>query len=298
MHLRQMQTSQKVRAYVTLMRLPYILVLDLLCILFIVSFQKGLHEPGLTGLAVVTVAFVTAGSAAINDYCDRDSDELTHPERPIPANIISPTRAAQFSALAFLAGLGTSFMINFVAFSIVALNVALFILYPLVIKRLSGFLSNLLMGYLGATIALFAGAVVFQTINVASFSFVGVIAGAAIGINVLKDVLTLEGDLKIGYATLAVKRGVRIAAIVGGLFLLFSVITSPFPFFVGAVGVAYLFAISVWGVIVIVTVLPLLSTSDVKSVRRQIRTFIQSFPYLAAVACVAYVLPVVVWGIS
>jgi geranylgeranylglycerol-phosphate geranylgeranyltransferase len=101
------------------------------------------------------------------------------------------------------------------------------------------------MGYLGATIALFPGAVVFQTINAASLSFVGLIAGGAIGLNVLKDVLTLEGDLRIGYPTLAATHGVRIAAAVGALFLVLSAITSPVPFLVGVVGVVYLFAISV-----------------------------------------------------
>lgn len=98
----------------------------------------------------------------------------------------------------FLMGLCISFAINSVAFGIVSVNVVLFVVYPRLVKQFSGFLSNLVMGYLGATIALFPGAVVFQTINAASLSFVGLIAGGAIGLNVLKDVLTLEGDLRIG----------------------------------------------------------------------------------------------------
>jgi len=292
-----MQLSEKVRAIIALMRVPYILMLDFLCLLFIVTFQKGFHEPELVGLAVITVALVTAGGAAINDYCDRDSDALTHLERPIPANRISPAHAAQFSALMFLAGLCVSFAINSVAFGIVAVNVVLFIAYPRVVKRFSGFLSNLVMGYLGATIAIFAGAVVFQTINAASLSFVGLIAGGAIGLNVLKDVLTLEGDLKIGYPTLAATHGVRIAAIVGAFFLLLSAITSPVPYFVGAVGVVYLLAISVWGAIVVVTALPLLIAPDAKNVQRRVMIFTRSFPYLAAFACVVYALSAVVWGI-
>ncbi|MFZ0012135.1 MAG: UbiA family prenyltransferase [Halobacteriota archaeon] len=158
---------------------------------------------------------------------------------------MSPAHAAQFSALMFLMGLCISFAINSVAFGIVSVNVVLFVVYPRLVKQFSGFLSNLVMGYLGATIALFPGAVVFQTINAASLPFVGLIAGGAIGLNVLKDVLTLEGDLRIGYPTLAATHGVRIAAAVGALFLVLSAITSPVPFLVGVVGVVYLFAISV-----------------------------------------------------
>src|SRR5665647_168926 len=90
MHLRQMRLSEKLRAYASLMRLPYILALSFLCVLFTVTFQKGSCDPALIGLAVIAVAFTCAGGSAINDYCDRDSDALTHPERPLSANQISP----------------------------------------------------------------------------------------------------------------------------------------------------------------------------------------------------------------
>jgi len=291
-----MQMSQKVRAYLTLMRLPYMLVLSFLCVLFIVTFQKGLYNPALIGLAIITIAFTSAGGAAINDYCDRDSDALTHPERPISANHISPARAVQFSALTFLVALGVSLLINPVAFGIVVLNVVLFILYARVIKRLSGFVSNLVMGYLGATIPLFSGAVVFQTINVASLSFVGLIAGGAIGLNVLKDILTLDGDLKVGYPTLAVKRGIRVAAVVGAFFLLISVVTSPLPFFVEVVGAAYLFPITVWGGVAIVLSLTLMKASNTESVVERLRIFTTYWPFVVGVAGISYILPFVIWG--
>ncbi|MGZ7112083.1 MAG: UbiA family prenyltransferase [Halobacteriota archaeon] len=291
-----MQINQKARAYLALVRLPYILALSLLCVLFIITFQKGLYDPLLIGLAVITVTFTCAGSAAINDYCDRDSDVLTHPERPISANQISPARAAQFSALTFLVALGASLMINPVAFSIVGLNVVLFILYARVITRFSGLVSNLVMGYLGATIVLFSGAAVFRTINAASLSFVGLIAGGAIGLNVLKDILTLEGDLKVGYPTLAAKNGIRVAAIVGALFLLLSTITSPLPFFVGVVSVAYLFPITVWGGVAVIVSLTLLMASNTESVVERLKIFTTYWPYVVGVASVAYIIPFAIWG--
>jgi 4-hydroxybenzoate polyprenyltransferase len=292
-----MQINQKVRAYAKLARLPYILLLDLLCVLFIVTFEKGLYEPVLIGLSVMTVTFVSAGSTAINDYYDRDSDDLTHPERPIPANQISPVSAAQFAILVFIIGLGASLMINDVAFGIVALNVVLFILYASVIKRFSGFVSNLIMGYLGTTIVLFSGAVVFQTINAASLSFFGLIAGAAIGINVLKDILTLPGDLKARYPTLAAKRGIRVAKLVGVFFLLISAITSPLPFFVGAVGVPFLIPITIWSGIVVVISVNLLKTSNTEAVMEQLKLFTTNWPYFAGIAGAAYILPFIVWRV-
>jgi geranylgeranylglycerol-phosphate geranylgeranyltransferase len=273
-------------------------MLDFLCVLLIATFQKGFYDAWLLGLAVLTVSFITAGGAAINDYFDRDSDALSHPERPVPSHKISPAGTAWFSAVTFLLGLGISFTINSIAFAIVAVNVVLFIAYPRVVKRFSGFLSNLVMGYLGATIALFAGAVVFQAINVASLSFVGLIAGGAIGLNVLKDILTLEGDVSIRYPTLAAIRGVRVAAVVGALFLLFSVITSPLPLLVGVVSVAYLFPIVVWGGGVVVTAVPLLRAPNIENVRERLRTFTTYFPYIVGAAGIAYVLPFAILGAS
>ena len=220
-----------------------------------------------------------------------------HPERPIPSKHISAAHAAGFSAVAFFVAIGVSFTINVFAFGIVLVNVGLFVLYARAIKRFSGFVSNLVMGYLGATIVLFSGAVVFHTINVTSLSFVGLIAGAAIGLNVLKDVLTLDGDRKVGYPTLAAKRGIRVAAIVGALFLLLSAITSPLPFLVGAVSVAYLFPIAVWGCFVFVTARTLLRAPNIENVTAQLKIFTKYFPYAAGLAGVAYILPFAVWGV-
>jgi len=266
----------KLKAFIRLIRLPYWLIEGLLCVLFMITFQRGFYKPVLMSLAVLTVAFIGAGGAAINDYFDRESDAITHPDRPIPSHQISPTNAVQFSALTYIAGLLVSFVINPLAFGIAALTTVLFILYPRVFKRYLGFLSNLVMGFLGATIPLFAEAVVFQTISIASLSFVGMIAGGAIGLNVLKDVLTLDGDLKIGYPTLAIKRGIRIAAVVGALFLLFSVLASPLPYLVGIVSIVYLIPVTVWGCIVVYSALSLLKNPNAQNVNKRIKMFTTS----------------------
>jgi 4-hydroxybenzoate polyprenyltransferase len=153
------------------------------------------------------------------------------------------------------------------------------------------------MGYLGTTIVLFSGAVVFQTINAVSLSFFGLIAGAAIGINVLKDILTLPGDLKARYPTHAAKRGIRATTLVGVFFLFISAITSPLPFFVGAVGVAFLFPITVWSGIVIVLSVNLLKTSNTEAVMEQLKLFTTNWPYFAGIAGAAYILPFIVWRV-
>jgi geranylgeranylglycerol-phosphate geranylgeranyltransferase len=291
-----MLAGAKLKTYVSLIRVPYIVMLDLLCVLLILTFQKGFGDLLTMILAVLAVSLVIAGSAAINDYFDVESDRISHPERVIPSNQISLARTAQFSALTLLAGLAVSYAINALAFGIVVLDVVLFVLYPRLFKRISGFLSNLVMGYLGATVALFAGAVVFKTVDIASLSFVGMIAAGAISLNVLKDVLTIDGDLKAKYPTLVIKRGIRIAAVVGAIFLLLSVLTSPFPFVVGAAGYAYLLPIAIWGAIGILTALSLLRAPNLLNVRKQLALFTSYFPYAVGAVCVVYALAVAAWG--
>jgi len=165
-----------------------------------------------------------------------------------------------------------------------------------VFKAISGFFSNLVMGFLAATIALFVGAVVFDAINIASLSFVGTIAAAAIGLNVLKDVLTVDGDLRAGYPTLAIKRGMRVAAIAGAIFLLLSVVTAPFPFVVGAAGNAYVVAIAIWGAIGVFSASSLLRTPTRLNVKKQLMRFTSYLPYFVGAASACYVLAVAAWG--
>ncbi len=268
------RVSCTLRPLVRLTRPPYLLLEGFVSLLFLITFQGNFEDPLLLGIAVFAVLLIGAGSAAINDYFDRESDLLTHTERPIPSGEISPARAALFAAIVFGVGLGVALMINPLAFAIVALNVVLFTLYPRIFKRLSGFASNLLMGYLGATVVLFAGAVVFNAINVPSLSFVGMIAAAVIAFNVLKDILTLQGDIKTGYPTLAARHGIRIAATIGSLFILLTIATAPIPYLTGTVNAAYLVPITVAACVVLFAALSLLRKPDITNVRRQLMTFL------------------------
>ncbi len=261
------------RSLIKLTRPPYLLFLGLACVLFTITFQRGLGNLTLMGAAVLAVVLISSGGAAINDYFDEGSDALTHPERPLPSGEITSARVAQFAAVLFVVGLGVALLINPLAFAILALNAALFILYPRVVKRVSGFASNLLMGYLGASVVLFTGAAVFEAINMAALSCVGMMAAAAIAFNVLKDVLTLEGDIKIGYTTLAARCGVRAAAIVGSVFILLTVITAPLPYVAGALNVAYLVPVAAAACIALYIVLSLVKRPDVQNVRRQLSIF-------------------------
>jgi 4-hydroxybenzoate polyprenyltransferase len=83
--------------------------------------------------------------------------------------------------------------------------------------------------------------------------------------------LSLDGDLKAGYATLAAKRGPKFATKVGAVFFLLNAIASPIPYLVDAVGYAYLIPIIVWDIILVIAGVALLRNSDIEVVKKHER---------------------------
>ena len=261
---------QRLKAAVRLIRLPYLLMLEVSCILFIITFQRGIPNVFLMGLVCLVVFFIPSGGFAMNDYFDRDSDVIVHPERPIPSNQIAPLGVLRFSAAMFLAGFVVALWINWLALGIAVSWIVFLILYSSFFKRLLGFISNILIGLLIGTIPLFSEAAILQTISLTSLSFV-FFPTAMIAGNVLKDVVGIEGDVKAGYPTLAATRGVSTAVKVGALFFLLFIIASPVPYIVGAVSFAYLVPIALLDSILFYSVLSLFKKSDIPNVSRQLK---------------------------
>jgi 4-hydroxybenzoate polyprenyltransferase len=141
------------------------------------------------------------------------------------------------------------------------MDTVLLVTYSTIIKKRAGFLGSFLMGFLIGTSFVYGEAALFETITLTSFSLSFMSMGS-IGGNVLRDVLSLEGDLKAGYSTLAAKKGQKFAARVGALFFLLNVIGSPIPYLVNAVGYAYLIPIIIWDIILVFSGVTLLRKAD------------------------------------
>lgn len=241
-------------------------------ILLMISFQRGLHNPSLMGLAILAFVLTCSGGYAINDYFDRESDAIVHPERPIPSKVLSPIGVVQFTVVMFAAALGVGVMINPLAFGIVVFNIVFLIAYPSFFKRRLWFLSNVAIGLVeGITVPIFAEAALFQRVSVISLSFTGLVF-AGIGFNMIKDALGVDGDVKAGYLTLAVKRGPRTAVKVGAVLCLVAPITFVFPYVVGVVSAAYLIPIALMGCIELLFVLSMFRNPNAQNVEKRMRT--------------------------
>jgi len=262
--------TKRLKAVIMLLRPPYWLMTGGLSVLTIFTLRRGLPETELLALVVLSAICITSGGFAFNDYIDQESDAIVKKNRPIPSKSIVPWEALLTSAVLFAIGLLASLRINWLCFGIALMDTVLLVAYSTVIKKSAGFFGSFLMGFLIGTSFVYGEAALYGTITVTSFSLSFMSMGN-VGGNILRDVLSLEGDLKAGYATLAAKRGPKLATKVGAIFFLLNVMGSPIPYLVDAVGYAYLIPIVIWDIILVISGVSLLKKQDIDVVKKQER---------------------------
>ena len=251
----------RLKAFVMLLRPPYWLMTGGLSVLTIFTLQKGIPNIDTLALVILSAVCISSGGFAFNDYVDQESDAIVKQSRPIPSKVLAPWHALLTAAVLFAIGLAAAQGINWLCFALALMDTVLLVTYSTIIKKRAGFLGSFLMGFLIGTSFVYGEAALFETITLTSFSLSFMSMGS-IGGNVLRDVLSLEGDLKAGYSTLAAKKGTKFATRVGAVFFLLNVIGSPIPYLVNAVGYAYLIPIVIWDIILVVSGVALLRKAD------------------------------------
>ena len=262
--------KKRLKAVIMLLRPPYWLMTGGLSVLTIITLQRGLPETELLALVVLSAICISSGGFAFNDYVDQESDAIVKKNRPIPSKSLAPWEALLAAIILFSIGLFASFQINWICFALALMDTVLLVAYSKVIKKSAGFFGSFLMGFLIGTSFVYGEAALSGVITITSFSLSFMSMGS-IGGNILRDVLSLEGDLKAGYATLAAKRGPKFATRVGAVFFLLNVVGSPIPYLVDAVGYAYLIPIIVWDIILVISGVSLLRKSDSDAVKKHER---------------------------
>jgi geranylgeranylglycerol-phosphate geranylgeranyltransferase len=201
-----------VKGLIALLRLPYWMMSGGLAVLTAFAIAPlRILDLKIVPLIFFSMAFITSAGFAVNDYFDRESDAIIKPKRPIPAGSLSLKQVVAIAVVLFAVGLSLAFLINPLSFMILLVDSVLLLLYSAFVKRKSGLAANILVGLLVGTAFIYGGAAVFQVVPVAisvSLTLYPICFGT-IGGNVLRDILSLEGDSKIGYPTLPQKRGNR-----------------------------------------------------------------------------------------
>ena len=265
-----MTSGNTLKALIMLLRPPYWLMTGGLSVLTMIALQKGIPELELLALVILSTVCISSAGFAFNDYIDQESDAIVTKNRPIPSKSITPWNALLVSVILFAIGLMASLNIYPLCFGLALMDTVLLVVYSKIVKKRLGFLGSFLMGFLIGTSFVYGEAALYGTITLNSLSLSFMSMGS-IGGNVLRDVLSLEGDQKAGYSTLAAKSGPKFAAKIGALFFLLNAVASPIPYLVEAVNTLYLFPIIIWDILLVVSSVSILRKPEIEVVKKHER---------------------------
>lgn len=195
------------------------------------------HLPGVAIAMLVAFLYIGAGNA-LNDYRDRFTDRVNHPERPIPGKKIDPESARRFSVALFAAGLTLALFIgwperNWLTLAIAVLNTLLLVAYEMRLKA-RGLAGNLTVGWLTASLFLFGGAAAVpepgSTVFPAPVLTLALLAFlSSVGREIIKAIEDVKGDQD--RRTVPRILGVRTAGKIACLWIGMAVVLSPLPAF-------------------------------------------------------------------
>ena len=275
-------TATPARGLIALLRLPYWLMTGGLSLLTAFAITKDAIGFETILLIFFSMAFITSAGFSINDYFDRESDAIIKPKRPIPSGALSLKQVVAISTVLFAVGLFFAFLINWLSFVILLVDSILLLIYSAFVKRKSGFAANVLVGLLVGTAFIYGEATisVSQTISLVSLSLYPICFGT-IGGNILRDILSFEGDSKIGYPTLPQNIGNKASIDIASYFFVATAILAPLPFLLGFFSIYYLALIVLWGIILVYSSIRLItSDSTVQNVRKYERLITMSMMLL------------------
>lgn len=241
-------SSRPFRGLIALLRLPYWLMTGGLALLTAFAIAPKELNTQTVLLVFFSMAFITSAGFSINDYFDKESDRIIKPKRPIPSGSLSLRQVVFISIVLFTIGLIFAFLVNPLCLLILIIDSALLLMYSALVKRKSGFAANVLVGLLVGTAFIYGEAAVPQPMQLISLTLYPICFGT-IGGNILRDILSLEGDSKIGYPTLPQKIGTKNSVKVGAFFFMVTAALAPLPTVLHFFGIQYLLPILLWSVL-------------------------------------------------
>jgi geranylgeranylglycerol-phosphate geranylgeranyltransferase len=285
--------SMNVRGLIALLRLPYWMMSGGLALLTAFAITKGFFSFETILLVFFSMSFITSAGFAVNDYFDRESDAVIKPKRPIPSGSLSLKQVVVTSIFLFALGLGLAALINPLSFVILLIDSILLLLYSAFVKGKSGFAANVLVGLLVGTAFIYGEATVSNTVSLISLSLYPIACGT-IGGNVLRDILSLEGDSKIGYPTLPQKIGNNKSVKIAAFFFTTTAVLAPLPYALGKFTMYYLPLILLWSILLIYSSIRLVtSAATVENVRKHERLITMSMILLPLSLIVEALSPII-----
>lgn len=202
-------------------------------------------------IASLAAMMLVGGGNALNDYNDRESDKENHPNRPIPAGLISADETLVYSRILLSAGLLLVLfgLANKLPFIIALIGTITLISYENKLKAL-GLSGNIAVGFMSGAVFLYAGMVVNDpgpTLWMFGLAFLATVAR-----EIVKDIQDLEGDTD--RFTLPARIGIAKSLFVTGILLVvaWSLSFTAITQFSGIASNAYAIGVSIANVIMLV----------------------------------------------
>ncbi len=159
----------------------------------------------------------------INDYYDRDIDAINEPNRPIPSGAISLTQVKLQIWILLLGGLGVAYCLDIWAghltpsVFLLALGGSLvsyiYSAPPLKLKQ-NGWLGNYALGASYIALPWWAGQALFGQLTWTTALLTLAYSLAGLGIAIINDFKSVEGDKKLGLQSLPVVFGIKNASLI------------------------------------------------------------------------------------
>lgn len=211
---------------------------------------------------------LTGYTQTLNDFYDREIDAINEPYRPIPSGIISIPQVISQIWVLLLAGIAVAYSLDRWAGhdfpTITALSIGgSFISYiysapPLKLKQ-NGWLGNYALGASYIALPWWAGHALFGTLNGTVMVLTLIYSMAGLGIAVVNDFKSVEGDRQLGLKSLPVMFGITTAAWICVLMI---------DIFQGGIA-AYLIGIrqNLYAVILVLLIIPQITFQDMYFLR-------------------------------
>ena len=171
-------------------------------------------------ICCVCSMMLVGGGNALNDYNDRETDKVNHPERPIPSESISADTASVYAQALLSSGLLILLFAldNKMPFVIALIGILLLTAYENGLKA-AGISGNITVGLMSGAVFLFAGMAVNDP-GPTLWMF-GLAVLATITREIIKDIQDLEGDRdrRTLPASIGIENSMRVAI----LFLLIAI---------------------------------------------------------------------------
>jgi len=216
---------------------PYIeLLRPNVCLLTVLGIVVGALVAGTANLTpmfayAILAAFIICGAGdAINDYFDRNIDNINAPHRPIPSGRVTAQSTLAYFIMLSVVGITLAYLVSPTFLAIAAFNWLIAAVYPWKAKKIP-IVKNIFVAYLAASSFIAAGFITGITLPLTLIFLVATGFIVTLGREIVKDIEDIKGDLKAGVRTLPTLIGEKPAKVMAYILLAIACVALLLPLY-------------------------------------------------------------------